>query len=110
VRARASLGVTSFGMQIENLPAHSESYPEHDHAEDGQEEVFTALRGSARLVVGGKEFKLVPGVFARVGKGEKRRIVPGAEGVQILAIGATPGKVYKAAEWSDLGGPTPGAD
>jgi len=107
VRARASLGVTSFGMQIENLPPNSETYPDHDHKGDGQEEVFTALRGSARMIAGGQEIKLEPGVFVRVGKGEKRRILPGPQGVQVLAIGAVPGEAFQPKEWTELGAPTP---
>ena len=31
-RARASLGVTSFGMQVENFPPHFEHFPEHGQA------------------------------------------------------------------------------
>ena len=48
-RARATLGVSAFGMQVENFPPHFEHHPEHDHADDGQEEVYTALSGSATL-------------------------------------------------------------
>src|SRR3972149_690051 len=80
VRARAALGVTSFGMQVENLPANHDQYPNHDHTNDspdGQEEVYIALSGKATLVVGGQEHRLEPGVFARVGPGEKRKIVTG---------------------------------
>jgi len=51
-RARASLGVTSFGMQVENFPPHFEHFPEHDHTADGQEEVYTVLSGSATLTAG----------------------------------------------------------
>jgi mannose-6-phosphate isomerase-like protein (cupin superfamily) len=107
VRARASLGVTSFGMQVEDLPPNFEHYPEHDEVKSGQEEVFTALSGSARLIVGGQEFALEPGVFARVGKGERRRIVPGPKGVRILALGGVPGQAFQPAEWTDLGAPQP---
>ena len=32
-RARAELGVTSFGLQVMDLPPNLEAYPEHDHAE-----------------------------------------------------------------------------
>ena len=53
-RARASLGVTAFGMQVENFPPHFEHFPEHDHTDDGQEEVYTALSGSATLHAGGE--------------------------------------------------------
>ena len=35
--ARAALGVTSFGMQVEEFPPNFDQYPEHSHSEDGQE-------------------------------------------------------------------------
>jgi hypothetical protein len=49
LKARAGLGVTSFGMQILNLPANLDRYPEHDHNFDGQEEVYVVLEGAATL-------------------------------------------------------------
>ena len=45
VKVRAELGVTSFGMQVIRMPPNYDDYPEHDHAEDGQEEVYLALDG-----------------------------------------------------------------
>src|SRR5215208_915509 len=50
-RARAELGISSFGMQVMDIPAGAEQYPEHDHSEDGQEEVYLALRGSAEIEI-----------------------------------------------------------
>ena len=76
-RARASLGVTAFGMQVENFPPHFEHFPEHDHAADGQEEVYTALSGAATLHADGETYRLEPGVFARVGAGVTRKITTG---------------------------------
>ena len=49
LRARAGLGVTSFGMQILRLPPNTDRYPEHDHSASGQEEVFTVLDGAVTL-------------------------------------------------------------
>lgn len=95
VRARGSLGVTAWGMNVENLPPHHEGYPEHDHLRDGQEEVYVPLEGSATLVVAGEEYALTPGTFARVGPAEKRKILPGADGVRLLCLGGTPGKVFE---------------
>ena len=48
-RARAELGVESFGMQVIDMPPGYDDYPEHDHAETGQEEVYLVLRGSAEV-------------------------------------------------------------
>jgi hypothetical protein len=45
--ARAELGVTSFGMAVIDIPAGYADYPEHDHSEDGQEEV-SVVRGRSR--------------------------------------------------------------
>jgi mannose-6-phosphate isomerase-like protein (cupin superfamily) len=107
-KARASLGVSSFGMQVENFPANFEHFPEHDHSADGQEEVYTALSGAATLHADGETFQLEPGVFARVGPGVTRKIVTGAAPVQLLAIGATPGEPYSPPAFTELGAPLPG--
>ena len=109
VRARAALGARSFGMNVRNFPPNYDEYWEHDHvsppAADGEEEVYTALRGRATLHVGADEHLLEPGVFARVGAAEKRKITTDAEGVQLLCIGGTPGKVYEPLALVELAGP-----
>jgi mannose-6-phosphate isomerase-like protein (cupin superfamily) len=93
--AGRGLGVTSFGMNVLRLPPRWPDYPDHDHAKDGQEEVYVVLQGSARLTAGGESWDLAPGMLVRVGASQKRRIHPGAEGVTILALGGTPGKAYE---------------
>ena len=107
-RARASLGVTAFGMQVENFPPHFEHFPEHDHTHDGQEEVYVALSGSATLQAGDQTYHLEPGVFARVGPGVKRKISTGDDPVQLLAIGATPGQAYTPPSYTEVGAAMPG--
>ncbi len=104
-RARASLGVSSFGMQVENFPPHFEHYPEHDHTEDGQEEVYSVLSGSATLHADGETHVLTPGVFARVGANVTRKITTGDEPARILAIGGTPGAAYSAPGYTEEGAP-----
>ena len=104
-RARASLGVSSFGMQVENFPPHFEHYPEHDHTEDGQEEVYSVLSGSATLHAGGETHELTPGVFARVGASVTRKITTGDEPARILAVGGTPGAAYSAPGYTEEGAP-----
>src|SRR5215210_538134 len=86
-RARAELGVNSFGMQILDMPPNLDQYPEHDHADSGQEEVFVILRGSAEIDVEGERIALDPETLIRVGAGDKRKILPGDKGVRLLALG-----------------------
>jgi uncharacterized cupin superfamily protein len=106
-RARAELGVESFGMQIIDLPPSYEHYPEHDHAEDGQEEVFMALRGEGEIEIAGERFPLDTDHVARVSAGTMRKVWPGADGLRLLVLGGIPGKVYEAPDRSKLGEPDP---
>ena len=99
-RARAGLGVESFGLSILDFPPNYAGYPEHDHSEDGQEEVYTVLEGAATLQVEGEQHELVPGVFARVGPGQRRKIVTGDSRVRLLALGGRPGSAYEASPFS----------
>src|ERR1700685_1265220 len=59
VKARAELGVTSFGMQVIQMPPGYEDYPLHDHAESGQEEVFLALKGSGWIDIEGERVEQI---------------------------------------------------
>src|SRR3989441_12476601 len=90
--AGRGLGVTAWGMNVLKLPPNWPDYPDHDHAKEGQEEAYVVLQGSARLSAGGKTWDLLPGMLVRVGASQKRKIVPGPQGVTILALGGTPGK------------------
>jgi hypothetical protein len=106
-RARAELGVESFGIGIIDLPPNYENYPEHDHAGDGQEEVFVALRGSGEIEIAGERYPLDADHVARVASGTMRKVWPGADGLRLLALGGVPGGNYQAPEISKLGEPDP---
>ena len=107
LRARAGLGVSSFGMQILRMPPQADGHPEHDHGEAGQEEVYIVLEGVATLRAGGEEHRLEPDVFARVGPTESRQLVTGDEGAVILALGGIPGQAYESPRFTDEGEPDP---
>jgi quercetin dioxygenase-like cupin family protein len=98
--ARHGLGVQSFGLQVLDFPPNADQYPEHDHAHDSQEEVYFVVDGTAPLQAGGEEYELRSGTFARVGPGEKRKLVTGAEGARVIALGGTPGKVYEVSPFT----------
>lgn len=94
--ARKALGVTAWGMNILELDPHCEGYPEHDHAGDGQEEVYVVLRGAATLKVGDQEHRVVAGQLVRVSPSVTRKFVTTDQPVTLLALGGTPGAVYEA--------------
>lgn len=102
-RVRAGLGVTSFGIAVMDLPPNFKAYPEHDQSHDAQEEVYTVLEGRVTLHAGGEEHELEPGVWARVGPDEKRKLVTAEEPARVLAVGATPGQVYEPPEFTHEG-------
>jgi hypothetical protein len=115
VRVRAELGVSSFGMQVIDLPPHfDQPYAEHAHegfayepANDGQEEVYLPLEGRATLLAGDERFELVPGMAARVGPAQLRRIVTGDEPCRMLAVGGMPGRAYTPPAFTEIGAPDP---
>ena len=102
-RVRAGLGVSSMGIALMEFPPNFVDYPDHDQAHDRQEEVYTALAGKATLSVDGEEHELSPGVWARVGPDERRKITTGEEGARVLAVGATPGEPYVAPDYTEEG-------
>jgi mannose-6-phosphate isomerase-like protein (cupin superfamily) len=108
-RARAELGVRSFGMQIEEFPPNFDQYPDHSHSDDGQEEVYVVMRGTAEIEIDGERIPLDPETIVRVGPGVSRRIFAGPEGVRVLALGGVPGMAYEAPAFSKLGAPDPGS-
>ncbi|HWY91239.1 MAG TPA: hypothetical protein VNY31_11255 [Solirubrobacteraceae bacterium] len=103
VKARAELGVTAFGMQVIQLPPEYADYPEHDHTESGQEEVFLAIGGSGWIEIEGERVDLDGKTFVRVGPDAKRKVYAGPDGLRLLAIGGAPGEPYKIVPVTELG-------
>lgn len=107
-RAAAGLGVSSFGISISELAPGADQYPEHDHSAEGiggqmfakrpgqlgQEEVYVALRGSGTVEADGEQYPLDEDHIVRLGPEVRRKIVPGPDGLRLLALGGTPGAAY----------------
>ena len=108
-KAAGALGVTSFGISIVDLEPGADTYPEHDHSEEGiggqmfakrpqqlgQEEVYLALRGSGTVEAEGEIYPLDVDHAVRVDPDVVRKVLPGPEGLRLLAIGGTPGEPYE---------------
>jgi quercetin dioxygenase-like cupin family protein len=87
---RGPLGATAFGVNQLELSADAEG-PEHDHAGDGQEEVYVIIRGGGKLRVDGEEMELRPGHYVFLSPEQKRQLIAGADGLTWVGIGCQPG-------------------
>jgi mannose-6-phosphate isomerase-like protein (cupin superfamily) len=103
-KVRAELGVSSFGVQVIDLPPNFSDYPEHDHAEQGQEEVYAPIKGSGELEVDGERIAISPEVIVRVGPASRRKVYSGPDGLRVLAMGAVPGQAYTISPMTELDG------
>jgi mannose-6-phosphate isomerase-like protein (cupin superfamily) len=104
VKVRAELGASAFGMQAIQLPPNFGDYPEHDHSDSGQEEVYATLEGSGWLDIEGERVDLDPETVVRVGPNVKRKLNGGPQGIRLLVVGGTPGVPYDAPEMTELTG------
>ena len=105
--ARAELGVEAFGLQVIDLPPNVDQYPEHDHGDDGQQEVYVPLSGSGEIEIEGERHPLRSGEMVMVGPGIKRKLFTTDEPLRLLAIGGVPGKAYELLDSTELGAPDP---
>ena len=82
------LGVSAFRVNQLELAAGG-SGPEHDHAGDGQEEVYAIVGGSGTLRVDGEEIQLAPGHFVFCSPEARRQLIAGDEGLVWIGIGSS---------------------
>ena len=106
-KARAELGVTSFGFQVIEMPPGFDGYPHHDHAEEGQEEVYVVLAGEAELIVGEDRLTLDRETMVRVAPDAKRKVVTRDRGVRLLVCGGVPGRAFTPKPATEVGAPAP---
>lgn len=105
--ARAELGVEAFGLQVIDMPPNIDQFPEHDHGDDGQQEVYVPLSGSGEIEIDGDRHPLQPGEMVMVNAGVTRKILTGNDPLRLIAIGGVPGKSYEAPDSTQLGAPDP---
>jgi uncharacterized cupin superfamily protein len=98
--ARRSLGLSSFGMNLVDIPP-GERIPEHDETDRDQEEVFLILSGSPSLVVDGREIETPAGTLARLDPQLTRTIVNrGEEPASVLIVSAPRTSGYEPLDWA----------
>ena len=89
------VGVTAFGINQEELPPNGDGYPDHDHAEDGQEEVFYVLAGAGKMVVDGEDVELAGPLRLRRSRDRSGRSSPATRAQDDLC-GVASGRIHAA--------------
>ena len=98
--ARKSLGLSSFGMNVVELPP-GETIPEHDETERDQEEVFLTLSGAVSVVIDGEEHPAPAGTFVRLDPEPQRTVVnTGDADASVLIISAPRTSGYEPMGWA----------
>lgn len=98
--ARKSLGISSFGMNVVELPP-GEAIPEHDEVDRDQEEVFVTLAGEATLVIDGEEHPAPAGTYARLDPEPRRTVVNRSDGqATVLIVSAPRTSGYEPPDWA----------
>jgi mannose-6-phosphate isomerase-like protein (cupin superfamily) len=86
-RLRDALGTEAVGLTVVDCEPGWEG-PEHEHGEQGHEEVYLLLEGAASVVVDGETVALSPGDAIRVDPGETRQIRNGDGASRLVLAGA----------------------
>ena len=87
--------VTAFGMQVIQLPPDYADYPEHDHAETAQEEVFVALAGSGWIDIEGERVELDATRSSASAPTRSARSTPARRACACSRSAARPGEPYE---------------
>ena len=87
--ARKSLNISTFGMNVVELPP-GESIPEHDEVERDHEEVFITLTGSPTMVIDGQDHPSPAGTFCRLDPEPLRTIRNDGEDLATILIVSAP--------------------
>ena len=81
---RDSLECENLGFTVVEADA-GWSGPEHDHAEEGHEEVYYLIDGAGTLTVDGDEVRLSPGDAVRVAPDANRWLETSADSTLVVA-------------------------
>jgi tetratricopeptide (TPR) repeat protein len=95
---RRRLDISSFGIQAFRAPSGVDVISEHDETflgEDGQEELYVVLNGTATFEIDQESFDAPGGSLVHVRPAAKRKATAKDDGTTILVVGGTPGKAYE---------------
>jgi len=94
---RERLDSHSFGINARTVDEGGTLINEHAE-EDGQEEVYVVLDGTATFEIDGETLEAPAGTFVSVQPGVRRKATGDAT---VVALGGTPGEAYQALDWGE---------
>ncbi len=100
---RLHFGITSFGVNTWTARSAGDrilnEHDEADHAGEGDEELYLVHAGHATFELDGERVDAPAGTFVFAPAGVKRTAFAEEPNTTIVAVGATPGKVYEPSGW-----------
>lgn len=84
---REPLGCENLGLSVRELSPGEEGM-EHDHGDDGQEEVYLLVEGGMTMTVDGEPVEMGPGDALRVDPGSTRQLQNGDDESLLVIAGA----------------------
>lgn len=84
------LGLRTFDVYQVELPPHAHSV-EHDHSDDGAEDMYAVIKGDGQVVVVGQDVPICPGMYVAVTVDSTRYVQAGDAGLVYIAVCTSPG-------------------
>ncbi|WP_373325124.1 cupin domain-containing protein [Halomicrobium urmianum] len=81
---RDPLEAENLGVSVLDVPADWSGMA-HDHADEGQEEIYVLVEGSATVTVEGEAIEMEPGDALRLAPDEERQVETDEDTVFVLA-------------------------
>ena len=97
-KLRRALGARAFGFNYFTIPPGVEGR-EHNHADEGMEEVYFVIDGGGTMRIDSDEIELRPGRFIRVDPGSTRVPIAGDDGLEFVTFGAPLEGQYEPPDW-----------
>jgi tetratricopeptide (TPR) repeat protein len=99
---RRRLGFRPFGMNVWEGPSAGDQVIERHREEDGAEELYVVLRGTARFTLGEETFDAPVGTLVHAPPGTLREAKAVDAGTTVLAMGAKAGETFAPSGWEDF--------
>ena len=100
IPVRHHFGIETFGINLWRDRDDGTLIPEHDHAEDGEPELYYTVEGNATFTIGGEEVEVPAGTCLWIEPSSTRAARAREPGTLVLSIGAgPPGTAYAPAGW-----------